>query len=112
MAPAEPGLIAVEVAYSPAAREVELLPLTLAAGTPVLQALRAAGWFARHPEVDPAQVSVGVWGRRVSLSHPLREGDRVEVYRALQVDPKEARRLRYRKQGDRGRVRRKKPEAV
>lgn len=110
MALAEPGRIAVEVAYSPAPRQVELRPLSVPAGVSVLQALRLAGWFEQHPEIDAAAVTVGVWGRRVSLAYPLREGDRIEVYRALQVDPKEARRLRYRRQGDRGRVRRKKPE--
>lgn len=102
--------IRVELAFSPAPREVELQPLTLPAGSSVLQALRACGWLERHPEIDPAQWVVGVWGRRVPLSQTLRDGDRLEVYRPLQVDPKEARRVRYRAQGDRGRVRRKKPE--
>ena len=36
------------------------------------------------------------------LDHPIREGDRVEVYRPLRVDPKEARRQRYRKTGTKG----------
>jgi putative ubiquitin-RnfH superfamily antitoxin RatB of RatAB toxin-antitoxin module len=50
-------------------------------------------------------VSVGLWGREVPLSTRLRDRDRVELYRPLQVDPKEARRLRYRQQGERGRRR-------
>lgn len=108
MAPAEG--IRVELAFSPAPREVELQPLTLPAGSTVLQALRAGRWHEQHPEIDPAQWVVGVWGRRVPLSQMLCDGDRIEVYRPLQVNPKEARRLRYRAQGDRGRVRRKKPE--
>jgi putative ubiquitin-RnfH superfamily antitoxin RatB of RatAB toxin-antitoxin module len=41
-------------------------------------------------------LSVGVWGALRGLDHPLRDRDRVEVYRPLKVDPKEARRLRYR----------------
>jgi len=40
-------------------------------------------------------LKVGIWGRTRSLDTPLRDMDRVEVYRALKVDPKEARRLRY-----------------
>lgn len=103
--------ISVELAYSPAPRTVELQPLTLPAGSSVQQALQVGDWFARHPGVDPAQLVFGVWGRRVPPSHLLRDGDRLELYRPLQVDPKEARRVRYRAQGDRGRVRRKKPEA-
>ena len=42
-------------------------------------------------------------GNGLTESHPLRERDRVEIYRALQVDPKEARRLRYRKSGSKAR---------
>lgn len=114
MAHAEPTAqattIKIELAYSPAPRHVDLQSVAVDEGSSVLQALQATGWLQRHPEVDPEQMTVGVWGRRVPLSHPLRAGDRLEVYRALTVDPKEARRLRYRKQGDRGRVRRKKPE--
>jgi len=109
MAPAE---VRIELAYSPAPRQVALLSMTVAPGTSVLQALRASPWLSQFPEIDLQSVTVGVWGRRVPLSHGLREGDRVEVYRGLKVDPKEARRVRYRAQGDRGRVRRKKPEPV
>jgi uncharacterized protein len=39
-----------------------------------------------------------VWGRVTPLDHVLRDGDRVEIYRPLTVDPKEARRLRYKRQ--------------
>ncbi len=44
---------------------------------------------------------VGVWGRKASASQVLRERDRIEIYRPLQVDPKVARRERFRKQGAR-----------
>ena len=53
----------------------------------------------RDPLGAPGGLKVGIWGRARPLDTPLRERDRVEVYRPLQVDPKEARRLRYRKQG-------------
>lgn len=98
----------IELAYSPAPRQVMLHAMTVAPGTSVLQALQASPWAS----VKAATLTVGIWGRRVPLSQALREGDRVEVYRGLKVDPKEARRVRYRAQGDRGRVRRKKPEPV
>jgi putative ubiquitin-RnfH superfamily antitoxin RatB of RatAB toxin-antitoxin module len=41
---------------------------------------------------------VAIWGRRVGLHQPIRDGDRVELCRALTVDPKQARRLRYKAQ--------------
>ncbi|MBW8830827.1 MAG: RnfH family protein [Burkholderiales bacterium] len=88
--------IAVVVAYSPAPQQVDQVSLSLPAGATVLDALRESGLIERHPEVDPAQVKLGVWGKLRLPGDSLREGDRVEVYRPLKVDPKEARRQRYR----------------
>lgn len=95
--------IAVVVAYSPGPREVDLTELTLPAGATVHDALQASGLLARHPDIDLATHKVGVWGRLRPLDAPLREGDRVEVYRPLKVDPKEARRQRYRSHRDKAR---------
>jgi uncharacterized protein len=66
----------------------ELLGLEVAESATVADALREAGW-----EVAP-DASVGVWGKAHSLTRALREGDRVELYRPLQADPKTARRKR------------------
>jgi len=90
----------VELVYSPAARTVETRQLTLAAGSTLADAVRASGLFEAEP---PAGLGFGIWGRRQPASTVLRDGDRVEVYRALTVDPKEARRLRYQGQPDRRR---------
>jgi sulfur carrier protein len=46
-------------------------------------------------------LQTGVWGRKQPPDHVLRQGDRVELYRALKVDPKVARRERFSKQGAR-----------
>lgn len=51
------------------------------------------------PDIELAEISIGIWGHKVSLNDMVKAGDRIEIYRALKVDPKEARRLRYRKQG-------------
>jgi len=91
MAPVE---IRVEVVYCPAPGQVDLVALTLPAGTTLGDALQASGLCARH--ALPAEgLRLGVWGKPKDASQPLRERDRVEVYRPLQVDPKEARRQRY-----------------
>jgi len=87
----------VEVAYSVAARQVELVALGLPAASTVGDALQASGLLERHGLAIDA-VSCGVWGRRCPLTQMLRDGDRVEIYRCLTVDPKEARRLRYKGQ--------------
>ena len=88
--------IAVVVAYSPAPRQVEQVSLSLPAGATVDDALRASGLLARHPEIDLARHALGVWGTLRTGADVLRDGDRVELYRPLVVDPKEARRQRYR----------------
>ena len=53
----------------------------------------------RFPALDLQLAGAGVWGRKVGPEHGLGDGDRVEVYRPLRVDPKFARRERFRKQG-------------
>ena len=52
----------------------------------------------RYPQIDPSVMSLGIWGRACVPGTVLREGDRLEIYRPLKVDPKEARRQRYRQQ--------------
>ncbi len=95
--------IAVEVVYSPAPRVVQRRALRLPAGTTVVDAVAASGLVAVGPTgVDPA-LSLSVWGRLQPPQHPLRDRDRVEICRGLVVDPKEARRLRYRRDGVRRR---------
>jgi uncharacterized protein len=97
--------IRVEVAYSPAPRQVDLQVFALPVGATAGQAVLAAGLPARYPGFDLQQVTVAVWGRAVAPSAVLHEGDRLELCRGLTVDPKEARRVRYRAQGERGRRR-------
>jgi uncharacterized protein len=90
-------MVRVEVAYSAAARQVALVVLALPDASTVRDALIASGLLERHGLAIDA-VQCGVWGRRCDLARVLRDGDRVELYRALTVDPKEARRLRYKGQ--------------
>ncbi len=97
MAPAdEKGLLRIEVVYSPAPHVVDQVQLQLPAGSTVEQALRASGLLDRHALTADERLALGVWGKRSALGDALRDGDRVEVYRPLRVDPKEARRQRYR----------------
>jgi uncharacterized protein len=98
---AEPARISVSVLFSPGPREVREWTLVLDARSTVLEALHASGLGAEFPALDLRTAAVGVWGRKARVSQPLREGDRIEVYRPLAVDPKVARRERFRKQGAR-----------
>jgi putative ubiquitin-RnfH superfamily antitoxin RatB of RatAB toxin-antitoxin module len=91
----------VTVAYSPAARQVRERVVQLPEGATVRAAIEASGWREAGAGTALTGDDVGLWGRRCGLDHVLREGDRVELYRGLLVDPKVARRERFRKQGAR-----------
>jgi putative ubiquitin-RnfH superfamily antitoxin RatB of RatAB toxin-antitoxin module len=90
-------LIPICVIYSPSARQVDHVDLRLAEGSTVADAVAASGLAQRYPEYPERWVHLvaAVWGRLVALDHVVRAGDRVEILRPLQVDPKESRRLRY-----------------
>lgn len=89
----------VEVAYSPRAGEVDLVALQLPPGSTLADALHASGLTVKHA-LDEATLRVGIWCKPKELSSPLRDRDRVEIYRPLRVDPKEARRQRYQRHRD------------
>ncbi len=89
----------VEVAYAASASDAFLAELELADGATVEQAIRASGVLSRFPEINLADCRVGVFSERCPLDRRLRAGDRVEIYRSLLVDPKQARRRRARKRG-------------
>jgi putative ubiquitin-RnfH superfamily antitoxin RatB of RatAB toxin-antitoxin module len=88
--------IAIEVVHA-LADEQEVVALSLDPGATVRDALEASGLLRRYPGIDATKESaVGVFGRIVALDTELAHGDRVELYRPLQADPKEARRRRAR----------------
>jgi putative ubiquitin-RnfH superfamily antitoxin RatB of RatAB toxin-antitoxin module len=94
-------MIEVTVAFSPAPRAVLEYTLQVPEGATVRQAVQASGLAAACPGLDLAACDAGIWGRRSDWETPLRERDRVEIYRPLRVDPKVARRERFRRQGAR-----------
>lgn len=91
----------VTVVYSPAPRVVREVALRLGVGATVRDAVRASGLLEVFPEIDLRRQAVGIWGCKATPGETLREQDRVEVYRPLQVDPKVARRERFNRQGAR-----------
>ncbi|WP_213954901.1 RnfH family protein [Variovorax sp. dw_954] len=91
----------VTLVCSPAPREVFEQGFTLPAHATARDAVLASELPSRFPALDWAAMSVGVWGRAVEWQQALVEGDRVELCRPLTVDPKVARRERFRRQGAR-----------
>ena len=85
--------INVEVAYALPERQA-LLALTVEAGTTVLQAAQQSGVVEQFEGVELENAKFGIFGKVVSPTQVLNEGDRVEIYRPLIADPKEVRKAR------------------
>ena len=85
------GRIRVEVAYAAPERQ-SLIGLEVAEGATVREAIASSGIENAHPEIDIVSARVGIFGKIAQLDAVLEEGDRVEIYRSLQADPKDARR--------------------
>jgi len=86
----------IEVVYCPRPGHCDTVLLSLPDGACVHDAVVASGLCQRHG-LAPELVEVGIWGRKQPVQSALRECDRVEIYRPLRVDPKEARRQRYKR---------------
>jgi putative ubiquitin-RnfH superfamily antitoxin RatB of RatAB toxin-antitoxin module len=75
------------------------LKLTLAAGATVGDAVNQAAQAGAFADVNLSAAPLGIFGRVVSREQPLKQGDRVEIYRPLTTDPKTARRTLASKSG-------------
>lgn len=84
-----------------APRQVREWGLELQMGATVQDALSACGMVVPDEDSGTDAPAVGIWGRAAGLETPLKDQDRVEVYRPLKVDPKVARRERFARQGAR-----------
>jgi len=83
----------IEVAYAKP-REQVIVAVEVGADTTVETAIHQSGLLSRFPEIDLGINKVGIFSKPCGLDQRLREGDRVEIYRPLLADPKEARRSR------------------
>lgn len=73
---------------------VHLLAVEVPDGASLRDAVVASGLLALEPQLAAESLSLGVFGRLQPPDRRARDGDRIEVYRPLTVDPKEARRIR------------------
>jgi putative ubiquitin-RnfH superfamily antitoxin RatB of RatAB toxin-antitoxin module len=85
--------IMVEVAYALPETQV-IIPLEVAQGTTIEQAIKLSGVLDTFSEIDLATNKVGIFSKLGKLDQVLREKDRVEIYRKLIADPKEVRKQR------------------
>ena len=97
----ENGMLEVEVAYGTAERQF-LQRFAVADGTTARQAVLQSRLAEAFPEADIHRAPLGIFGKAAADGTVLRGGDRVEVYRPLLADPKEARRQRAHRKKDNG----------
>lgn len=90
----------VEVAYARPDKQ-RIISLDVPEGTTLAEAARLSGIVEMFPEIDLAEIDMGIFGKVVKKpdEQELREGDRVELYRPLKIDPKQARLNRAKKKG-------------
>lgn len=88
-------MLSVEVAYA-GPQGQWLVDVRLPRGACVADAIAASGLGVQVPGLVVDDAHVGIHAQRVTLAAPLADGDRVEIYRPLLADPKEARRRRAR----------------
>jgi putative ubiquitin-RnfH superfamily antitoxin RatB of RatAB toxin-antitoxin module len=93
-----PETIHIEVAYAKP-EEQRVISLTIQIPCTAQQAIEQSGILIFFPEIDLSQNKIGIFSKPCALNIQLREGDRVEIYRPLLVDPKEIRRRRAMQQG-------------
>lgn len=90
----------VEVAYARPEKQ-QIIEIEVPEQTTALEAVKLSGITDVFPEVNPDAIDMGVFGKVIKdpSVHELREGDRVELYRPLKIDPKQARLNRAKKKG-------------
>jgi putative ubiquitin-RnfH superfamily antitoxin RatB of RatAB toxin-antitoxin module len=86
-------LINIQVCYASATLQF-LRALQVAPGTTIEQAVAQSGVLQEVPALNMAQLQAGIYAKKKPLDTILREHDRIELYRALIADPKQARRRR------------------
>ena len=86
-------MIEIQVVFATCSRQVKI-GLEVAEGTPIAESVEQSGIRAQFPEEDISQLKFGIWNNVKSSNEVVSEGDRVEIYRLLAADPKEARRRR------------------
>jgi putative ubiquitin-RnfH superfamily antitoxin RatB of RatAB toxin-antitoxin module len=89
--------LGVEIAYALPESQV-LIVIEVIPGTTAQEAIEDSGILQRFPQIDLSSQKIGIFGKVVELNRVLKSGDRVEIYRALIAEPKDARRRRAKKQ--------------
>ncbi|AMK75833.1 RnfH family protein [Methylomonas sp. MO1] len=83
----------VGVCYAQADRQI-WLRLEVPEGSTIAEAIELSGVLTQYPEIDLESQKVGIFGKLAKLDAPVKEGDRVEIYRKITADPAQVQRRR------------------
>ena len=83
----------VGVCYAEVDRQL-WLRLEVPDDSTIQEAIHLSGVLTLYPDIDLAKQKVGIFGKIAQLETPVKEGDRVEIYRAITVDPQTVQRRR------------------
>lgn len=86
-------MISITVAYATPEKQVEIA-LSVEESCTIELAIKRSKIIEQFPEIKLSTIAVGIFGQPVKLDSNLQDGDRIEIYRPLTIDPKEARRLK------------------
>lgn len=99
MAEQDGAMMTVQICHAEPERQI-LLELQVPNGFTLRQAIVTSGILQQLPDLVLDRLQVGVFGKIKSLNSGLRPNDRIELYRPLRVDPKDARRQRANRHGE------------
>lgn len=88
--------INVEVAYADISKQ-RIIKLLVEKGCTIELAIDRSGILLEFPDIDLMKQKVGIFSKQKKLTDILKEGDRIEIYRPLLIDPKDARKKRAKK---------------
>lgn len=88
--------ISIEIAFATPERQ-KIITLTMPVGTILIEAVRQSGIVDLFPDLDLDHAEFGIWSKTKPKTEKLQNGQRIEIYRPLIVDPKESRRKRAEK---------------
>lgn len=93
MPPTQSEMIQVEVAYA-LPHTQSIIALEVRPGTTAMEAVLQSGMLDTYPEITISRIVLGIFGKKTTTHQVLKAMDRVEIYRPLLANPKEARRQR------------------
>ncbi len=90
------NMLKVEVAYA-RPNSQKIIAIEVEDGCTIETVIQRSGILSLYPEIDLEKQKVGVFSKSRNLTDLVNDGDRIEIYRSLIIDPKEARRARAKK---------------